>query len=62
MNEEPPPNKPPEKRGVNKANMDAPQEEFIDSQSASKEESSQTPDPSKTKPGAQDTRSGRGGS
>ena len=61
MNDEPPPNKPPEKRGVNKATMDTPQEEFIENQSANKEGSSQTSEPSEVKPGAQDTRSSRGG-
>jgi hypothetical protein len=50
MKNEPPPNKPPDKRGVNKATMDAPQEEFVDDQSASTKRSSQTADPSERTP------------
>ena len=50
MNNEPPPNKPLDKRGVNKATMDAPQEEFVDDQSASTKRSSQTDDPADTIP------------
>ena len=50
MNDEPSPNKPREKQGVNKATMDAPQEEFVDDQSASAERSPQNPDPSKAMP------------
>jgi hypothetical protein len=61
MNDEPPPNKPPGKRGVNKATMDAPQEEFIEDEEVNKKGSAQTPHPSEVKPGAQDTRSSRGG-
>jgi hypothetical protein len=51
MNDKPPPNKPPEKRGVNKATMDLPQEEFIDDQSASATKSSSSPEPSKATSG-----------
>ncbi len=55
MKQEPPPNKPPDKRGVNKANMDEPQEEFVDDQSASSQKSSQSPDASEVKPVSKDT-------
>jgi len=55
MNDQPPPNKPPGKRGVNKATMDAPQEEFIDNQSVDKVGTSQSPDPSEAAPGGAET-------
>ena len=51
MKHEPPPNKPPGKRGVNKATMDEPQEEFVDDQRASRVGVSQSPEPSQATPG-----------